>query len=163
MSTTKPATPKEMIGIGAVFAAIGLYFMLVGAAVLPIPGGPRNLHAPLWIAFCAGLVFFLGGVAVLLQGFGKANADGELPKSAPAWMRAVQQLIGVVIFAAFALIGTWIALAGDPRQFSGSFSGLGIGAAIARTAFGIGALICWAATIGLAVSGARKLLAIRKS
>lgn len=161
MSNSTPATHKEMIGIGVVSGAIGTYFMLVGLGLLPVPGGPRNLHAPLWVGFLAGLVFFLAGVAVLLQGIGKANAQGVLPAGAPAWMTAVQPLIGVAIFASFAMIGSWIAIGGDPRQFSGSFMGLGIGVAIARTAFGIGALICWACTIGFAVSAARKYMARR--
>jgi hypothetical protein len=155
-----------MVGFGALFAAVGLYFMLVGASLLPIPGGPRNLHAPLWIVACAGLVFFLGGAAVMIQGFGKANARGELPATAPSWMRAAQQAIVLVIFAAFAVLATWVALLGDSRQFSGSFmglrfSGFDLGAALARTVFGFGALVCWAATIGLAVSAVRKLRAGR--
>jgi hypothetical protein len=161
MSNSTPATHKEMIGIGALSGAIGLYFMLIGVGVLPVPGGPRNLHAPLWVGFLAGLVFFLGGVAALLQGIGKANAQGELSAGAPAWMTAAQQLIGVAIFASFAMIGSWIAIGGDPRQFSGSFMGLGIGVSIARVAFGIGAIICWACTIGLAVSAVRKFIARR--
>jgi hypothetical protein len=160
--SNRPATPKEMILIGVLAAAVGLYFMLVGVGVLPIPGGPRNLHAPLWVVACAGLIFFLGGAAVLVQGIGKANVNGELPPGAPIWMRAAQRLIGVAIFACFAMIGSWIALAGDARQFSGSFSGLGIGVLIARGAFGLGALICWAATIGLIVSGLRMLAGARK-
>ena len=146
-----------MVWIGAIFAAFGLYIMLVGAGVLPIPGGPSGLNGPLWIAFVAGLPFFLGGLAVLLQGFGKANANGELPADAPAWMRAAQQLIVVAIFAALATIGTWIALAGDPRGFSGSFGSGAAGIGIGRVVFGIGALICWACTIGVAVSAVRKL------
>jgi hypothetical protein len=161
MSNPTPATHKEMTGIGAVFAAVGLYFMLVGAGLLPVPGGARNLHAPFWVAFLAGLVFFLGGVAVFVQGIGKANEKGELPAGAPAWMSALQRLMGVAIFASFAMIATWVAIGGDPRQFSGSFMGLGIGVALARIAFGIGALICWAATIALAVSALRKLRTVR--
>jgi hypothetical protein len=153
----KTATPKEMVAIGTLCAAVGLYFMLVGAGLLPIPGGPKNLHAPLWIVFFCGMPFFLGGFAVLLQGFGKANEQGELPATAPHWMRVGQYLIGVAIFASFAIVGSWIALAGEAGQFSG-FGGV----TIARVAFGIGAIIVWLCTIGFAVSGARKLRAARQ-
>ena len=165
MSANRTATPREARWIGALCAAIGLYFMLIGCGVLPVPGGPRNLHGPLWVAFLAGLVFFLGGLAVLLQGFGRANESGELPADAPLWMRAAQYLIGVAIFASFALMGSWVALGGDERGFSGGipFVGHGTNASIARVAFGIGALICWLATIAFAVSRARKLLARGKS
>jgi len=146
-----------MIWIGALFAGTGLFIMAMGAGVAPVPGGEGSLHAPHWIAFLAGLPFFVGGVSVLLQGIGGANANGELPPDAPAWMQAAQRLLVLTIFASFAVIGTWIALAGDPHQFSGSFMGLGIGVLIARIAFGFGALVCWIATIVLAVSVVRRL------
>jgi hypothetical protein len=161
MSDPASATHKEKLAIGAVVAAFGVYIMLVGVAVLPVPGGPSNLHAPLWVVIFVGLVFFLAGAALLLQGVGKANAQAELPADAPAWMGAVQQLIGVAIFASFAMIASWIAIGGDPRQFSGSFMGLGIGVSIARIAFSISALICWACTIAYAVSAVRKYAARR--
>jgi hypothetical protein len=159
VSANRTATPREARWIGALAAAIGLYFMLVGLGVLPVPGGPRNLHAPLWVVLLAGLAFFLGGAAVLLQSFGGANERGKLPAGAPRWMRFVQYLIVVAIFASFAMIGTWIAIGGDSRQFSGGFPFVGgaTNVSIARVVFGIGALICWLATIGFAVSGARKI------
>ena len=165
MSERKPATPKEMVGIGVLCAAIGVYFMLIGLGALPVPGGPRNLHAPLWIVLFCGLPFFLGGLALAIQGTGKANEQGELPHGTPQWLRVAQYLIGVAIFASFAIVGSWIALAGEAGQFSGSFGGIsgGVGAGIGRTAFGIGAIIIWLCTIGFAVSGARKLLGTRKS
>ncbi len=165
MSTRQTATPQEARWIGGITAAAGLYFMLIGFGALPVPGGPRNLHAPLWVVVLAGLVFFLGGAAVLVQALGRANASGELPAGAPHWMRIVQYLIGVTIFASFALIGSWIAVGGEARQFSGGvpFFGGGANVSIARIMFGIGALICWFATIAFAVSGARKLLRHGKS
>jgi len=160
MNAQQPATPRELRWIGAGAAAVGLYFMLVGLGVLPVPGGPRNLHSPLWIVLLIGLAVFLGGAAILIQVIGRANANGELPSGAPQWIRVVQYLIGVAIFASFAMIGSWIAIGGDPRQFSSNipFIGAATGASIARVMFGIGAMICWLATLGFAVSGARKLM-----
>ena len=133
--------------------------MSIGLGLLPVPGGPRNLHGPLWIVLLAGLTFFLAGVAVLIQVIGRANESGELPAAAPFWIRVVQYLIGVAIFASFAMIGSWIALLGDGKQFSGSFLlfGASINEILARTAFGFGAIICWFGTIAFAVVGARKL------
>lgn len=159
----RPATRNSTILIGVLATAAGLYFILVGVSVLPIPGGPGKLHAPLWVVGCAGLIFLFAGAAVLVQGIGKANASGELLPGAPFWLRVAQHVIVGGIFACFAMIGSWIAVFGEARQFSGSLSILGLGfgfdmgVAIARVAFGIGALICWIGTIALAVSAARKL------
>jgi hypothetical protein len=165
MADSSGATPKAMIAIGMVAAAAGLYFMLVGAGVLPIPGGPGNLHGPLWILLCAGLAFFLAGSAVVLHGIGRANDQGEFPADAPSWLRVVQYLIGVAVFACFGAIGSWIAFGPGERAFSGSlpfFSGE-VNAAIGRTAFGIGAVIVWLCTLAFAVSGARRFLGRGKS
>lgn len=154
-------THRSTIAIGAVFAAAGGYFTLVGLGVLPIPGGPRNLHGPLWIVLCVGLAFLLGGLAVLLQAVGKAAPDGSLPASAPRWLHVAQYVLMLAIFACFAAIGTWVAFGGGPRSFRVSIPFIGSGGAgemIGRTAFGIGAAITWACLIAVAVSGARKLL-----
>ena len=102
----------------------------------------------------------LAGAACVLQGVGRANASAELPADAPFWMRAAQYLIGVALFADFAVLGTWVAFLGEGRHFSGGVPFLGaFNVSLARIMFGVGALICWLATIGYAVAGARKLLA----
>ena len=88
-----------------------------------------------------------------------------MPPGAPRWLRVAQYLIGVAIFASLALTGTWIAFGGEAPQFSASFGWItgGPGAGIGRVVFGLGALIVWIATIGFAVSGARKLFGVRRS
>jgi len=163
--SNRPATRNETILIGGLAGAAGLYFTLVGVGVLPVPGGPGSLHAPLWVIGCAGLIFLFAGAAVSMQWFGRANASGALLPNAPFWLRAAQHVIGLGIFACFAMIASWIAIFGEARQFSGSLSlpglglGFGTGVAAARAAFGIGAVICWLGTIALGVSAVRKLLA----
>ena len=160
MAERRPASSKGMIIIGCISGLAGLYFIFVGAGALTVPGGPRNLHAPLWILLAAGLVFLLGGAAVVLQALGRrANVEGELPDDAPFWLRATQYLMGVAILTSLGAIGSWIAFGRGERAFSASsgfFSG-DVSAAIGRMTFGIGALITWFATIAFAVSGARKL------
>jgi hypothetical protein len=165
MSAQQPATPRQMYFFGALAAAAGLYFMLVGFGILPTPGGPRNLHAPLWVVQLVGLTFFLAGLAVFIQAIGRANASGELPADAQGWLRAAQHLIGVLTFACFALIGSWVAIGGESHQFSGGipFIGGAANVSLARVMFGFGAAICWIATIAFAISGARKLLRSSKS
>jgi hypothetical protein len=145
--------------IGIVAGSAGLYFLLVGAGVLRVPGGPGNLNGPVWLLFCAGLAFFLAGAAILLQAFGRANDQGEFPADAPSWLPVMQYLIGIAIFAAFGAIGSWIAFGPGERAFSGSFFFLPgeANAAVGRAAFGVGAVIVWICTIGFAVLGGKKL------
>ncbi len=164
MAEPRPASLREMIVIGSIAGLAGLYFILVGAGVLPVPGGPRNLHGPLWILLGAGLVFLLGGAAVVLQALGRANVHGEFPADALFWLRATQYLIGVAILTSLAAVGSWIAFSQGERAFSGSFGFFSgdVSAAIGRTAFGIGALITWLGTIAFAVAGARKLFSRRQ-
>jgi hypothetical protein len=82
-------------------AGFGLYFSLIGLGVLPVPGGPKTLHGPLWIVLAAGVVFLLGGIAVALQNAAGADLDtGELPKS-PS-----QEF--VMDCKAFAALGGWM-------------------------------------------------------
>jgi hypothetical protein len=136
-------------------AGFGLYFSLIGLGVLPVPGGPKTLHGPLWIVLAAGVVFLLGGIAVALQDAAGADLDtGELPKDAARWVRVAQYLIGVTIFACFGLIGSWIAFGPGDRAFSGTVP---VGTTLGRIMFGIGAVIVWLGLIAYAVSGARKL------
>jgi len=159
MSTQQPATPRETRWIGAGALAFGFWLILVGLGVLPVPGGPRNLHGPLWIVFAVGMAFFLAGAAALVQVLGRANDGGEFPPDAPFWVRAVQYLIFVAIFACFALIGSWVAFGPGPHAFSGGFMFLGqaANAWVGRALFGFGAIICWLCTLAVAVAGARRL------
>jgi hypothetical protein len=159
MTEKNSATPKERIVIGVIAGAAGAYFLLVGVDLLPAPGGPGNLHGPFWLVLCIGLAFFLAAVAIIVQAFGRANDQGELPAEAPYWMRVAQYLIGVAIFVSFGAIGSWIAFGPGARTFYGSVPLVGAetNAAVGRMAFGIGAVITWLCTIAFAVAGARKL------
>jgi hypothetical protein len=159
MRAQQQASPAEMKSIGIGFGIAGLCGILVGCEVLPVPGGRDNLHGPLWLATLTGLIVLLAGAACVLQGVGRASASAELPADAPFWMRAAQYLIGVALFANFAVLGTWVAFLGEDGHFSGGVALLGaFNVSLVRIMFGVGALICWLATIGYAVAGARKLL-----
>jgi len=159
MRAQQQASPAEMKSIGIGLGIAGLCGVLIGFEILPVPGGRNNLYAPLWVATLIGLILLLAGAACVLQGAGRASAGGELRADAPFWMRAAQYLIGVALFADFAVLGTWIAFLGDDGHFSGGDPFLGAyNGSLARLMFGAGALICWLATIGYAVAGARKLL-----
>ena len=156
----QPPSRSTTIGVGTLAAAAGLYFILVSFGVVP-PPGPRNPHDPLWIVFCAGLVFLLGGIAVVIRAFaGDAAQDGELPPSAPRWIHLTQYVVGVAVITCLAAIGTWIAFGAGTRSFSVSapfFETSGGGETLGRTVFGIGAAITWLCLIALAIDGARKI------
>jgi hypothetical protein len=156
----RPPTRREAIGIGAVVAAIGLYFVLVSLGLVPPPG---KAHAPMWVVTLCGLCFLLGGLALLLPAAvtGEMRSDGELPAGAPHWLRVLQYVLGMTIFACFALIGSWIAFGPGVRSFSVSapfFSTNDGSEMLGRTVFGIGAIIIWLCLIGLAIKGWRKLV-----
>ena len=117
MTEPKLANPRRNYIYAALSAAVGAYFLAVGLHLFPIPGGPSNLHGPLWLLVCAGLAFFLTGVAIAFQTLGHANAAGDLPAAAPRWMRALQYLVGLAIFCCFGAIATWIAFGPGERIF----------------------------------------------
>jgi hypothetical protein len=144
--------------MAAIAAATGAYFVVVGAGLLPIPGGPKNLHGPLWLVACVGLAFFLASIAIVIQTLGHANAAGDLPAGAPRWMSVVQYSMGLAIFICFGLISSWVAFGPGEREFSGSFLFFShaTNAVIGRTAFGIGAVIIWLGTAAVVASGIRK-------
>ena len=163
MATTDPPSLRQGLLIGAVFAGIGLYLMAISAGLLPMPGGRASLHGPLWVGVMAGFVFFLGGAAAIMQAFGHANAQGELPAGAPHWMRVAQRLVVIVVFACCASLGTWVALFGEAGQFGGSFGGLPLGVIVARVGFGFGAVIAWTATIAVALASVRTMMGARRA
>jgi hypothetical protein len=159
MTEQTPAMPRSNYFYAALAAAMGLYFFVMGAHLLPIPGGPSNLHGPHWLVLCVGVAFFLAGIAIAIQTAGHANATtGDLPAGAPRWMAAAQYLIGLTIFVCFGLIASWVAFGPGERHFSGTFefADPAINAAIGRTAFGFGAVIIWLCTAAVVAFGFRK-------
>jgi hypothetical protein len=156
----RPTTRKEMLVIGSIAGGAGLFFVLIGLGIVPPPGGQKALHAPLWVVFCAGLAFFLGGGALLLHvASGAKPTDDDFPADAPHWMRVVRYLAMVAIFVSFAAIGSWVAFGPGERAFTVS-APFGSGPArdiVGRIAFGIGAIITWLCAIAVVVVGARKL------
>jgi hypothetical protein len=131
-----------LIGLGVLTAAIGLYYCLAGFGLV-MPSEKAN--GPGWIGLLVGLVFFAGGMAVIIRGaIGANDQSSELPASAPKWVATVYWLLGLLVAAGVAATGTWVAFGSGVRHFSmtGFISGP-VGETIGRTAFGIGAIISW--------------------
>ena len=150
------STSWSLIALGMLTTAAGAYFGLVGFETLP---PPSRINGPIWISLFVGLVFFAGGVSVIVSGAtGAYDSSGDLPADAPLWVATIYWLSGVLAAAGLAGIGTWVAFGGGTRHFSisGFFSG-SVGEGIGRTVFGIGAIITWLLVAAMAHRGAKKI------
>ncbi len=147
---------RTPLGWGLLSIAIGVFIVLQALGVVPT----SSMNAPAWVGVLGGLVFVLGGGAVVIQAVGGAPAStGELPASAPGWMRVAQYLGVLIVFGAFALIGSWIAFGPGEREIAVSLGGSSgpAPALVGRAAFGFGAVITWLCFAGALVSGLRQL------
>jgi len=149
-----------LIGVGVVTAGAGFYFGLVGLEILT---PPSQINGPMWLALFVGLVFFAGGISVIVSGAtGAYDRAGELPAEAPLWVATIYWLSGVMAAAGLAGIGTWIAFGAGTRHFSMTgFISSSVGESIGRTVFGIGAIITWLLVIVMARAGAKKIFGKR--
>jgi len=148
------------VALGLVFITAGLFILLFAVGV--VPGAEQSLEAPRWVGVCAGLVFALCGVALII-GFavaGGAAPDGDLPAGTPFGLRLTQYLIGLAISGSMAAIFSWVAFGPGPRHFSVTVSFAGRSAAsetMGRIAFGIGATLMYVFVAVLGVVGLRRL------
>jgi hypothetical protein len=150
---------KGLIAWGLLTAGLGVYPLLIGTGMVGVD--PRSVHGPFWTATGAGLIFTLVGISLVIRGItGAADSDGELPKSAPWWLRFGYYLAGLAVVGSLAAIGSWVAFGSGPRAFSLSLPFVTMrdaGETIGRVAFGVGAVMTWLFLIAFAISGARKL------
>jgi hypothetical protein len=147
---------RSLLAIGALFAASGLYFILVGLGILPPPG---RIYGPHWLVFAAGLVFIAGGISVLVRGWlAVPDHESQLPADAPGAAATIQWIAALVIIVSLASIGSWIAFAGGDREFATNVPVQGsLRETVGRVAFGIGAVITWLLAAAVAYSGAKKV------
>jgi hypothetical protein len=157
MRSQETSSPADLYGIGIAFASAGVYFVLVGWGVFPMPG---NTASPPFVIVCAGLAFLFAGLVAIVRGKAGANdRDSDLPAGAPRWTHVSCRVLAIAIAGSLAAIGTWIAIGSGPRAFS--FSGPFIemrttGELIGRTVFGLGAVIVWIYVIALTVGTVRR-------
>lgn len=162
MRTRTHFSGRQNIAIALCTIAIGLYVMLAVAGYVPLPQDGRGINGPAWIGLLCGGAFVLAGLLVLSRGLaGDSSFEGPMPAEAPFWLRLTQYLCALALFAVFAAVGTWVAFGPGTRTFNMSvpwfFAG-DFSERFGRFAFAVGALITWACTIAIAVTGARKLL-----
>ena len=145
----------QLLAIGTVCAAGGIYFVLVGCGLTP---PPSKLNGPQWLATCIGLVFLAGGVLVLVRGWlGVADAQ-DLPDDAPRALIALQWIATVGAVVGLATAATWVAFGEGPRQFVLPVVAWGSWAeGIGRAGFAFGALLAWLIAVLMARAGAKKV------
>jgi hypothetical protein len=152
-------SPVAAVVVGLGCALIGTFSVLLGLGVLGEP--PLADGVPAWVGVLGGVVFVLGGAA-LIVGYvvaGGATADGDLPPGTPFSVRLVQYLLGLGIITSLASIASWVAFGPGPRQFhgSGTFGAGAVNETLGRAVFGLGAGLTWLFVIALGVVGLRRL------
>ena len=120
-------------------------------------------NAPAWVIASAGLIFVLGGAAVIMQAlFGNGDPTGELPTTTPRWLRAIYMVLALAIVGGLGTVASWVAFGSGERHCTGTAISLGsfdVSDAFCRTVFGFGATLVWIILIIFAASGARRLFA----
>jgi hypothetical protein len=143
---------------GLLAAGMGIFPILIGLGVVPVD--ERSVHAPMWIAIAAGLMFLLAGISIAVGALQGASPSGELPENTGWWLRLFYYLLGLVVAGLLASIGSWVAFGRGDRSFGGTGMFLlsrEANAVAGRIIFGFGAVLTWLCVLGLVVSGARKL------
>jgi len=148
-------SPLVLLAGAAVFAAFGLYLVLVGFEIVATQ--PDTIKAPLWIVALCGVVFMCAGGFVAVTAAPGAN-DGDLPDSAPFALRLAQQAFPLAMVTALGIVAAWIAFGEGARDFTSQTTFFGIplatgnNEATGRFAFGAVAVL---AGLILVLGGAR--------
>jgi hypothetical protein len=146
---------RALLAIGAICAAGGVYFVLVGCGLAP---PPSKLHGPVWLSISIGLVFLAGGVMVLVRGWLAVPDAQDLPEGAPRALVALQWIASLAACAGLAAAATWVAFGAGSRQFVLPIPvGGTLGETIGRAAFALGAMLAWLITAAFARAGAKKV------
>lgn len=164
VDTRTQLSPGGAIAIGLACGGMGTFCILMALGVFGDSGLSEG--TPPWVGVCAGLVFVLGGLAVIV-GYGIAGGagpDGDLVPGTPFVVRLVQTLLGLGITVLLALIATWVAFGPGARHFTGAGSiggvavgGGSIGELFGRVVFGLGAVLVWAFAIVMLVVSVKRL------
>jgi hypothetical protein len=85
---------KTAVACGLVCLAMGLFIVLTAFGIIPSRGGVEGEH---WIGVFVGMAFVFGGLAVVIQTCAKATPGGDLPSTAPIWVRATLHLLSLAI------------------------------------------------------------------
>ncbi|MGC1850232.1 MAG: hypothetical protein WA707_22085 [Pseudolabrys sp.] len=144
---------KTAIACGLLALAMGLFIVLSAFGIIPSRGSTDGER---WIGVIAGMAFVFGGLAVVIQTCARATPGGDLPSTAPIWVRATVRLLSLAIVVSLGAIGTWVAF--DPASANSAvrFRSCRLGSTN-RSFLGPAAILIWIILIVMAVVGARRL------
>lgn len=153
---TQPIS-KSTIFCGLVSVGIGLFYMLISAGVIPMSGNAGE-QSPHWLAFCVGLAFFAGGLAVVIQTLAGVSGD-SVPSTVPTTVRYTMSALALTITVCLVSIALWVGFGPGPRHFTSNVPFLGgrAGELIRRAAFGFGGVLICLVLIAIAVGGVLRL------
>ncbi len=103
-----------MLAFSSIFLLAGGLIIMVALGILPV--SPESVHAPMWVIGFAGGAFFLGGLAVILNGFRELGLGDHL------LVRLVYGLIIGGLLLGLLVPFHWVAFGSGERQFSSSIS-----------------------------------------
>jgi hypothetical protein len=139
---------------GLLAAAMGLLYMLYALGIL---GSQRRSDSgdPHWLGFVFGLIFLLGGTAVVIQTITKrAGSSAETgPAAMPPSLDLLRHVMAFVIVGLLGVVASWVAFGSGQRHFAGS--GAIFGETGGRILFGVGAALVWAVLLAVSISAVR--------
>lgn len=151
------SSPRWLLPVVTLACLCGsVYLVLVWLGAAPAPG---ELRGPAWFMLAlAAMLAALGASLGVLELTGMDDSQGDVPENAPRWVKAVYSLSAVVIVAALASIGTWVAFGPGDRAFStsGFFTG-SAGENLGRAVFGFGAIVSWLIVAAFARNAMRRI------
>jgi hypothetical protein len=160
-------SPRGAIFTGLLFTAGGGVAILNSLDVIGLSA--LTPGTPVWVGVCAGLVFIVGGVAVVLDyAVAGLGPDGDFLPGTPFAIRLANLLLGMAIVGGMIAISGWIAFGTGPRRFSGSVSIPFVathwttGATFGRIVFGAGTVLMVFMFVACTVVGIRRLWRARR-
>jgi hypothetical protein len=158
MPDSRQISPIGALLLGVACSLIGTFVVLLSLG--RFGAAPLAEGTPPWIGVLGGLVFVLGGLALIVGYVVAGGTPGaDLPPGTPFGVRLTQYLLGLGITTSLALIASWVAFGPGPRYFrtGGTIGGLVAGETFGRAVFGLGAVLVWLFVALLSVTGLRRL------
>ena len=161
-------SPRGAILMGIVFVLAGLPPMLIGMGVITPSGGDAG--SPPWVVICAGLMFVVAGLTIVLDFAvaGGVGPDGDLRAGTPFAIRVANFLCGMTIVGLMTSVFGWVAFGSGPRRFSTTMSlpflaqSWASGETSGRVAFGIATVLMALMFVACTVVGVERLWRARR-